>query len=202
MEVHKGRTEVPQTVRSRATHERITSSLVRLIESGQYNPGASEVAVSAEVSLRTIFHHFHDLDQMYSAALTTQASRARAALVNIESTDPLEMRCNAIAINRDAIHAVLAPTLRAFVASPNRASRLAMHDEHEALRTAMQHQTHTTFGRELRLLPDPLAALLGVETALSFAAWDYLHRVQGVSREGTRQYMSALALSITRSFGA
>jgi hypothetical protein len=77
-----------------------------------------------------------------------------------------------------------------------------MHVEHEALRAAMQHQTHTTFARELRLLPDPLAALLGVETALSFAVWDYLHRVQGISREGTRQYMSALALSITRTFGA
>lgn len=202
MEVHKGRTEVPQTVRSRATHERITSSLVRLIESGQHNPGALEVAVSAEVSPRTIFHHFNDLDQMYSAALTAQVARAQAALVDIDAAGSLETRCSAIAINRDAIHAALAPTLRAFVASPNRASRLAMHDEHESLRKAMQHQTHATFGRELRLLPDPLAALLGVETALSFAVWDYLHRVQGVSREGTRQYMSALALSITRSFGA
>ena len=158
--------------------------------------------MSAEVSLRTIFHHFHDLDQMYSAALTAQSSRAQTALVNIETTDPLEMRCSAIAINRDAIHAALAPTLRAFIANPNRASRLALHGEHEALRKAMQLQTHATFGRELRLLPDPLAALLGVETALSFAVWDYLHRVQGISREGTRQYMSALALSITRSFGA
>ena len=202
MEVHKGRAETPQTVRSRATHERITSSLIRLIESGHHNPGASEVAVNAEVSLRTIFHHFHDLDQMYSAALAAQAMHAQSTLIDIDATETLDLRCRGISVNRDSIYASLAPTLRAYVANPNRAARLAEHEGHEALVRAMQHQARTTFGRELRQLPDPLAALLGVETALSFAVWDYLHRVHGVSREGTRQYMSALALSITRSFGA
>ena len=202
MEVHKGRADVPQTVRSRATHERITSSLIRLIESGHHSPCASEVAVNAQVSLRTIFHHFHDLDQMYSAALTAQVAHAQSTLTDIDATGPLEMRCAAISANRDSIHASLAPTLRAYVANPNRAALLTDHAGHEALLRAMQQQARTAFGRELRQLPDPLAALLGVETALSFAVWDHLHRVHGVSREGTRQYMSALALSIARSFGA
>ena len=202
MEVHRGRPEVPQTVRSRATHERITAALVQLIESGRHQPCAADVAACARVSLRTIFHHFHDLDQLYSAALAAQISRVLPTLVEIDATSELDVKCDAIALNRDSIHATLAPTLRAFIANPNRAAHLAEHREHEALREAMQRQTRMTFGRELRLLPDPLAALLAVETALSFAVWDYLHRVQGVSRDGTRQYMSALALSITRSFGA
>ena len=202
MQVHGGRTEAPQTVRSRATHERITAALVQLVESGRHHPCAAEVADCARVSLRTIFHHFHDLDQLYSAALTAQTSRVLATLVEIGAAGELETKCAAISLNRDSIHATLAPTLRAFVANPNRAALLAEHREHEALREAMHRQTLMTFGRELRQLPDPLAALLAVETALSFAVWDYLHRVQGVSRDGTRQYMSALALSITRSFGA
>ena len=202
MEVRRGRAEVPQTIRSRATHERITSALVRLVESGQHDPGASEIAHGADVSLRTIFHHFHDLDQMYSAALAERIKSARVELTPVDTTAEVLVRCDAISFNRDSIYAALAPMLRAYVANPNRALQLGSHVEHEALLTAMQGQTRDTFAVELRQHHDPLKALLGIETALSFAVWDYLHRVQGVSRAGTRQFMSALTLSIMRSFGA
>jgi AcrR family transcriptional regulator len=202
MEVQRGRAEVPQTIRSRATHERITTALVRLVESGLHHPAANDVAHGADVSLRTIFHHFHDLDQMYSAALAAKARDARVGLTPIDTASELMTRCDAISLNRDATYAALAPMLRAYVANPNRALQLSSHIEHEALLTAMQAQTRDTFAVELRQHEDPLKALLVTETALSFAVWDYLHRVQGVSRSGTRQFMSALTLSIMRSFGA
>jgi AcrR family transcriptional regulator len=194
--------ETPLTSRSRATHERITASLLRLVEAGVPHPSASEVAHHAEVSLRTIYHHFHDLDQMYGAALARQSANARLHLASIGATVEIDTRCQLIAENRESIHAELAPMLRAFVADPARVELLKQHAEHIALLEAMQGQTRSAFGRDLRLLPDPTAGLLGMETALSFAVWDYLRRVQGVSRTGTRQYMSALALSIVRSFGA
>lgn len=194
--------ETPQRPRSRATHERITTALVHLVTAGTPNPNAVEVANRADVSLRTIYHHFHDLDQMYAAALATQSSFAISNLTTIDSTDGIESRCLTISENRDSIHATIAPILRAYVADPARAELLNQHGEHLALLEAMQGQTRRAFGRDLRMLPDPLAALLGMETALSFAVWDYLRRVQGVNRAGTRQYMSALALSIVRSFGA
>lgn len=193
---------MPQTIRSRATHERITTALVRLVESGQTHPGASEVAHGADVSLRTIFHHFHDLDQMYSAALATRVKVARCGLVQIDTTSEVMTRCEAISLNRDSIYAALAPMLRAYIANPNRALQLGSHVEHEALLNAMQVQTRDAFAIELRQQHDPLKALLVMETALSFAVWDHLHRVQGVSRSGTRQFMSALTLSTMRSFGA
>jgi AcrR family transcriptional regulator len=202
MEGQRGRTEVPQTIRSRATHERITTALVRLVESGQHHPGANDVAHGADVSLRTIFHHFHDLDQMYSAALAAKVNVARVGLMSIDTSSEIATRCGAISLNRDSIYATLAPMLRAYIANPNRAMQLGNHLEHEELLMAMQGQTRNTFASELRQHHDPLKALLGVETALSFAVWDYLHRVQGVSRSGTRQFMSALTLSIIRSFGA
>ena len=96
----------------------------------------------------------------------------------------------------------MAPILRSYTADAVRTEQLKIHREHIALLEAMQGQTRATFVRDLRLLPDPIAGLLGMETALSFAVWEYLRRVQGVSRTGTRQYMSGLALSIVRSFGA
>ena len=121
MEVRRGRAEVPQTIRSRATHERITSALVRLVESGRSDPGAHEVAHGADVSLRTIYHHFHDLDQMYSAALAERIKSARIELTSIDTTGEVMVRCDAISFNRDSIYAALAPMLRAYVANPNRA---------------------------------------------------------------------------------
>ena len=202
MEGQRGRAEVPQTIRSRATHERITSALVRLVESGRSDPGAHEVAHGADVSLRTIYHHFHDLDQMYYAALATQANVARIGLTLIDTSSEVSTRCEAISHNRDSTYAALAPMLRAYVANPTRALQLGSHVEHEAFLNAMQCQTRDTFAVELRQQHDPLRSLLGVETALSFAVWDHLHRAQGVSRLGTRQFMSTLTLSIIRSSGA
>jgi TetR/AcrR family transcriptional regulator of autoinduction and epiphytic fitness len=194
--------ELTITSRSRATHERITSSLLSLVDLGRLHPNANEVAQYAGVSLRTIYHHFHDLDYLYSAALAQQADFVRSRLVAIEPTREIIERCDLIAENRDAIHADLAPILRSYMADPVRAEQLKHHREHISLLEAMQGQTRATFVRDLRLLPDPTAGLLGMETALSFAVWEYLRRTQGVSRTGTRQYMSGLALSIVRSFGA
>jgi TetR/AcrR family transcriptional regulator of autoinduction and epiphytic fitness len=195
-------TEMPLTSRSRSTHERITASLLSLVETGLLHPNANEVAQHAGVSLRTIYHHFGDLDQLYSASLAQRANQARSHLITIDPSREINERCELIADNRDAIHAEMAPILRAYAADPMRAEQLKNHLEHIALLEAMQGQTRATFVRDLRLLPDPTAGLLGMETALSFAVWEYLRRMQGVSRTGTRQYMSGLALSIVRSFGA
>lgn len=194
--------EVPQTTRSRATHERITASLLILVDAGQLHPNANDVAQRAGVSLRTIYHHFHDLDGLYAAALAHQTNLARSHLVMIEPSREIHERCQLIAHNRDAIHAEMAPILRAYIADPIRTMKLKQHREHNVLLDEMQAQTRAAFVRDLRLLPDPTAGLLGMETALSFAVWEYLRRIQGVNRAGTRQYMSGLALSIVRSFGA
>ncbi len=51
-----------RTLRNR---QRIVEALLRLIESGNYMPGAERVAEEAGVGLRSVFRHFSDMESLY-----------------------------------------------------------------------------------------------------------------------------------------
>jgi AcrR family transcriptional regulator len=44
---------------------RIVLAMLSLIQQGEYTPSAEQVAVRAEVSLRTVFRHFADMERLY-----------------------------------------------------------------------------------------------------------------------------------------
>lgn len=51
--------------RSADSHRRIIAAMMELVESGLYAPTAEAVAARAEVSLRTVFRHFEEMDNLY-----------------------------------------------------------------------------------------------------------------------------------------
>lgn len=51
--------------RSERSRQRIIDALFALVRSGQINPSAAQVAENAEVSLRTVFRHFEEIDSLY-----------------------------------------------------------------------------------------------------------------------------------------
>ena len=51
-----------RTVRNR---KKITEALLQLVKSGDFSPGAEEVADVAGVGLRSVFRHFNDIESLY-----------------------------------------------------------------------------------------------------------------------------------------
>ncbi len=51
--------------RSERSRQQIIDALFRLVRSGEVNPGAARVAERANVSLRTVFRHFEEIDSLY-----------------------------------------------------------------------------------------------------------------------------------------
>lgn len=51
--------------RSADSRRRIIAAMMELVESGLYAPTAEAVAARAEVSLRTVFRHFEEMDNLY-----------------------------------------------------------------------------------------------------------------------------------------
>lgn len=51
--------------RSADSRRRIIAAMMELVESGLYAPTAEALAARAEVSLRTVFRHFEEMDNLY-----------------------------------------------------------------------------------------------------------------------------------------
>ena len=51
--------------RSERSRQKIIEALFKLVRSGELGPNAARVAETANVSLRTVFRHFEDMDSLY-----------------------------------------------------------------------------------------------------------------------------------------
>lgn len=51
--------------RSERSRQQIIEALFKLVRSGEINPSAGKVAEKANVSLRTVFRHFEEIDSLY-----------------------------------------------------------------------------------------------------------------------------------------
>lgn len=51
--------------RSERSRQQIIDALFELVQSGEMKPSAARVAESADVSLRTVFRHFEEIDDLY-----------------------------------------------------------------------------------------------------------------------------------------
>lgn len=52
--------------RSELSRQKIISAVIALVEDGNMDPSAQEVADEASVGLRSVFRHFDDMDSLYS----------------------------------------------------------------------------------------------------------------------------------------
>ena len=51
-------------LRGERSRQQIVDALFKLIRAGEMNPGAAQVADAANVSLRTVFRHFEEMDSL------------------------------------------------------------------------------------------------------------------------------------------
>jgi TetR/AcrR family transcriptional regulator of autoinduction and epiphytic fitness len=64
-----------RTARAARTNDAVVDAWLSLIESGDLRPGARQIAERAGVSLRSVFHHFEDLETLYATAAERQLRR-------------------------------------------------------------------------------------------------------------------------------
>lgn len=77
--------------RRQNNRRRIVDAMLALVRSGAISPGAEEVAVRAEVGLRTVFRHFDDLDALYREMAAAIEKEIRPFIfVPFASTDSRE----------------------------------------------------------------------------------------------------------------
>jgi AcrR family transcriptional regulator len=168
----------------------IVDALLALVDGGDLRPTAPRIAERAGMSLRSVFHHFADIEALFAAAADRQTARIRALATPLAADGPLAARVEAFVSQRARLLEAIAPVRRAALLmepfSREIAARLAR------ARTAGRTELTRVFRRELAARPaaeraELLAALVA---ATSFPAWETLRAHERLAAARARRAMT------------
>ena len=174
--------------RAARTNDAVVEAFLSLIEEGDLRPGAQRIAQRAGVSLRSVFHHFQDLETLVAAAAERQIRRV-AAPAPLPTEGPITGRIEAFAAARSRMLEAITPVRRAAVLnepfSPALAARLKW------ARDLARDEAAGVFHVELRgrKPSDRRDLLAALAVAAEWSTWEALRAHQGLSVAQSRRVM-------------
>jgi AcrR family transcriptional regulator len=190
-----------RTARSRLA---ICEACLDLVQEGELQPSADQIAERSGVSRRSIFNHFADLAELYDAVVEVGMQRCAPLLEEISERVPVSHRVERLVHARSRFLEVTAAFTRALTAQAlvGPAADQARRVSKNALR--LQHQdVERLFQRELVGLPPQERAeiLEAMSAAMSPLLWEHLRRSRGNSISRARAVMKRTLMSILRDAG-
>ncbi|MEX0751221.1 MAG: TetR/AcrR family transcriptional regulator [Dehalococcoidia bacterium] len=185
--VRDGRAE-----RGERTHDAVVSAMLDLIETGDLRPTAPRIAERAGVSLRTVFHHFEDLEALFATGARRQMQRHLTDLRRVRREGGLADRIDALVASRASALEVISPVRRSALSFEPSSPVIARHLSW--IRGRGRLEIEKVFAIELKRLPP--AARRDVTEALTAAAswstWEALRAHQGLSIAQARRVMKRM----------
>jgi TetR/AcrR family transcriptional regulator of autoinduction and epiphytic fitness len=186
-----------RTARAIRTRNRVVDALLDLIEEGDLRPPATQVAQRAGVSLRSVYQHFDDLEQLFDVA----GERHRHRLAHLEPLPdlPAELsdRVGAYVAHRVRWMEAVTPMNRAAVLqapfSPIIAARQA------AGRVRHRDALAAAFEPELGRAERPERLLHALEAATSWSTWEHLRASALLPPEEASRVLELTLLGLLRS---
>ncbi len=170
-----------RTARSARTRAAVVTAVLELVRAGNPRPTAKEIAARAGISLRSVYVHFEDLDDLFAAAGDHQAAEVAHLLYAIDAGLPQAQRIDEVVHQRGEIWETLAPIRRA---------ALVWESSSPTLRAGSQRSTDRArkdlarvFATELgQLDPDRRPLVLeAMHLACSAGAWEVLRHERDLS---------------------
>jgi AcrR family transcriptional regulator len=160
-----------RTARAQRTRDTVVRALLDLVMEGDPRPTAREIAARAGISLRSVYVHFDDLDDLFVAAVQVHLRDTAAVLTPVDASLPVPERIEAFARQRATLFERFGPVRRA--AAVWAPSSDALRDALERGAAMAWHDTVRLFGA-LLTGPDRVARLEAVNAAGSPGTWDHL----------------------------
>ena len=167
-----------RSARAQRTRDSVVNAVLSLAGAGNARPTAREIADAAGISVRSVYVHFDDLDDLFRAAADRHLAQMAELLTPVAAGLPLAERIQAAVGQRVAIHERFGAVRRAAEQWAPQSPALA-----EVLRqgrTVGRQDIERLFGAELGGRDDEDVALSAITTMMSAEAWDSL-REQGLS---------------------
>jgi AcrR family transcriptional regulator len=185
--------ETPTTdgrvARGQRTRRRVAEALVELLHEGDPDPTAKAIAERAGVSLRLVFHHFSDVNDLYRCVGTLQLERHWGDLPTFSPKLPLTTRIERTVRHRSVLYEEISPVRRAAIrraGSAPEVTELIAHTD-----GLLIENLSTAFAPELAAAPDSDdETLIALDAATSWEAWERMRRRSNLSPTNTRRVMT------------
>jgi AcrR family transcriptional regulator len=102
-----------RSARAVRTRDAVVRALLGLISEGELRPTAGRIAERAGISLRSVYVHFDDLDDLFLAAASEQRARVAALVRALPVDGPFEERLAAFGAQRARVLEAIAPVAKA-----------------------------------------------------------------------------------------
>jgi TetR/AcrR family transcriptional regulator of autoinduction and epiphytic fitness len=172
-----------RTARSERTRDAVVDALLALLREGVLRPTASDIAARAGVSLRSVYVHFHDREDLFLAATERQVQWLARLLEPMPPPEaPLALRIETFVRVRAAINEENAPVRRAAILEASRSAALG-----DAQRRAGRFDRRwisEVFAPELADVAPERRDLLvaALDAATCGSAWERLRRLHRLSK--------------------
>ena len=168
-----------RSARSAKTRDSIADALLDLLAGGNLRPTAKEIAEQASVSVRSVYVHFDDLEDLFCVAANRHYARVAPVLEKVPTGGPLPERARALVEQRSRIYTKIGAVGRATQLQAPFSPTLArlVRDAHGRSRAELER----VFAPELERLAPPVrrTMLATLDVLTSSAAWDMLRDGDG-----------------------
>ncbi len=178
-----------RTARSQRTRDSVVEALLDLLNDGNPRPTAREIAEQANVSLRSVYVHFDDLEDLFLAAAGRHLERILPLLQVVPGDGPLCDRLTAFTDRQARLLEAIGPVQLAANLQEPFSPTIA------GLRVHVRERTHTelerVFGPELDRRPPPnrQRLLVALELASSSNAWHVSRDLEHFDEDEARVMM-------------
>jgi AcrR family transcriptional regulator len=187
-----------RSARSQRTREAVVDALLALIQEGNPRPTAREIAQRANISLRSVYVHFDDLEDLFFAAAQRQTSQVAQMLEPIPPDAPLARRVELACEMRARVFEHVGPVRRA--AALQAPCSRTLSDLLERVRKASRDGLAELFADELAVFDESQrrSRLAAVDAVLGIESWELMRTTHGLSVDEARDVMidSAMVLLV------
>ena len=186
-----------RSARAARTNDAVVEAFLELIEEGDLRPGAQRIAERAGVSLRSVFHHFEDLETLYATAAERQLRRFSMP-GSLSSEGSLDERIDAFVAARCRMLELVTPVRRAAVLNepfaPPLAARLAW------ARRVARDEVARVFRNELaaRKPADRRELLVALAATTEWSMWEALRAHQELTATAAARVLRRTVAALLR----
>lgn len=185
-----------RVLRGLRNRDAVVQAFLDLVAEGDLSPTAQKVAARAGISLRSVFHHFEDMEQLFASAADLHVTRYIGLVEPLADDGPLAERIEAFVDQRSRLAERILPVYRAatLVAhrSPTVDERLARGDR------LLREQVARVFGPELRGGGELDWRLDALDALASIDGWLRLRIDQRLSERRARAVLAAAIAAVLR----
>lgn len=170
-----------RTARSARTRAAVVTAVLELVRTGNPRPTAKEIAARAGISLRSVYVHFEDLDDLFAAAGAHQLAEVAHLLYAVDAGLPRAERIDEVVRQRGEIWETLAPIRRAVLVWESSSPTLRAGSQRSTERA--RRDLARVFAAELGQLDRDRRTLVleAMHLACSAGAWEVLRHERELS---------------------